>query len=94
MARKDHRVNEHGINVLNLAPGQWITVRWNDVGDVRCLLIDVEKRPATFKGFRDLKVLDKTYLGKGKYAWNICPNTVQHDQVVSIDGWLNPKPTK
>jgi hypothetical protein len=88
MAKQDRRINEHGIDVRNLSAGQWITVRWNDLGDVRCLLLDVEARQATYKGERSLKVLECTDAGMD---WRI-ETLAQSSQVVSIDGYLNPTP--
>jgi len=90
MARNDLRINEHGINVTDLHAGQWITVRWNDAGDVCCLLLEVEARQATYKGDRSIKVLECSANG---LIWEIQTRAV-HTQVVSIDGYLNPTPIK
>lgn len=88
MAQKDYRVNEHGINVLDLKPGQWITVRYcgrNDVSfDVRCLLLAVQDKPHNYKGIRDLRVFEENE--DGTWQVSLAP---MHDQVVAIHGFLN-----
>jgi hypothetical protein len=89
MSNKDMRVNEHGVSVDDLVPGRWITVRWNDVGDVQCLLLDIERRQATFKGDRDLKVFEpsENFAEAGHFE-----TRAVHSQVVSVDGYLNQTP--
>ena len=90
MTRKDYRINAHGINVADLKAGQWITVRWDDTGDERCLLLEIDKRPASYKGERDLKVLCGPDIDD---SWYIQTRAV-HMQVVAIHGLLSTKPLK
>jgi len=90
MAKIDHRINEHGVNVNDLKAGQWVTVRWNDAGDVKCLLLEIEEHPKTYKGERCIKVFDGPYVDD---SWNIQTRAV-HTQVVAIHGFLNTKPVK
>ena len=90
MTKKDHRINEHGVSLDDLKPGQWITMRWKDAGDIRCLLLEIEKRPKSYKGERDIKVFEGP---NGNNAWHIETLGV-HTQVVAIHGWLNGKALK
>lgn len=81
MAKQDLRINTHGVNVKDLEAGFWVVVKWDDIGDELSLLLEVEQRPATFKGARSLKVLDLTNDGD----WQI--NTrADSTQVVRIIG--------
>jgi hypothetical protein len=86
MARKDSRINAHGIDARLLLAGQWIKVRWNDAGDESALLLEVEQRQATFKGTRRLKLLVQDING-----WYV-QDRADSDQVVSIDGFISPLP--
>ena len=82
MAKKDNRVNEYGIDVMNLKPGEWITIRWNDTRDVHCILLEVEQRAPSYKGTRSLKVFEHN---PENNSWSI--NTrADSDQVVETHG--------
>jgi hypothetical protein len=85
MAKKDWRVNEHGIDVADLKVGQWITVRWNDEGDIRCLLVNIELRPKSYKGTRRLAVME---YDENRSVWFL-QDRADHDQVVAIHGMLS-----
>lgn len=91
MAKQDRRINEHGIDVRNLKPGMWITVRWcgknDEWEDEPCLLLAVEDKQASYKGVRGIVVFDRDEKGK----WRI-NRAADHDQVTAINGVLDSLP--
>jgi hypothetical protein len=63
MAKQDHRINEHGISVVDLFAGQWVVLEWNDADDEVVLVLEVEDRSRAYKGARGLKVLARSRNG-------------------------------
>lgn len=78
MATKDLRTNDHGVNVNDMIPGHWVVIEWSDIGRQVELLVDVEKRLPTFKGYRDIGVVSCAN-GTWRHSTN-----AQHDMVVAV----------
>lgn len=82
MAKPDHRVNKHGINVADLKLGQWVETEWLDAEKCLCLILDIEDRSASYKGERCMDVLMEDMHGEWRVGF--ATNT----QVVRILGVL------
>lgn len=86
MSKKDLRVNEFGVNIKDVEPGVWVTTRWTDAPDQPALVLDVEERQATYKGNRSIRIF---YQSNTDPKVGFVRDTIDLDQIVSIDGVLN-----
>jgi hypothetical protein len=81
MAQQDKRINEHGIDALDLHSGQWVVIRWNDAPDEVVLVVAIDQYKKTYKGERSMRV--HTYHAERR---TMLSRSVEHTQVVRIIG--------
>lgn len=63
MAKTDHGINEYGVDTTKLDIGNWVELSWTDADNEVALIVDIETRSPTYKGFRSMSVLSRDRKG-------------------------------